>query len=95
MKPYVILAMVTVAGGFWNIVTSIRILGELRRRNMRASFLWLRAMAPIYAFRYKKITTEETGKPGALFYHWIISINVALVFAVAALLAKSGILRLG
>jgi hypothetical protein len=94
MKPYVILALAAVAGGFWNIVTSLRIVGELRRRNMRASFIWLRAMAPIYAFRYKKITTKETGKPGALYYHWIISINLALVFAVAALLAKSGVWRI-
>jgi hypothetical protein len=95
MELYVILAIPAVAGGFWNIATSIRILGELRQRNMKASFLWLRAMAPVYAFRYKKVTTEETGKPGPLFYHWIISINLALVFAVAALLSKAGVLRFG
>ena len=43
-------------------------------------------MAPAYAFRYKKITRSETGKTGTLFYHWILSINLALVFAVIAVL---------
>ena len=95
MQTYVILAIAAVAGGFWNIATSIRILGELRRRHMKASFFWLRAMAPLYAYRYKKVTKEETGKPGPLFYHWVISINLTLVFAVAALLTKAGVLRLG
>jgi len=95
MEPYMILAIAAIASGFWNIVTSIRILGELRRRDMKASFIWLRSMAPIYAFRYKKVTMEESGRPGALFYHWIISINLALVCAVAALLAKAGVLPLG
>lgn len=95
MEAYVILAIAAAASGFWNIVTSIRILGELRRRNIKASFFWLRAMAPIYAYRYKKATTEESGRPGALFYHWIISINLTLVLALAALLTKAGVLRLG
>ncbi len=45
-------------------------------------------MLPVYAHRYKKITLEETGKVGSLFYHWLISINVALVFAVAAIISK-------
>jgi hypothetical protein len=94
MEPYMILAGAAVAAGFWNIVTSFRIVGELRRRNMRASVFWLRAMAPVYAFRYKKVTTEETGRPGPLFAHWIISINLALVLAVAALLSKAGVLPL-
>jgi hypothetical protein len=46
-------------------------------------------MFPVYANRYKKITLEETGKTGSLFYHWIISINTALVFAVAAIISRA------
>ncbi|MCW8804901.1 MAG: hypothetical protein OQK56_00455 [Ignavibacteriaceae bacterium] len=45
-------------------------------------------MLPVYAHRYKKITLEETGKVGTLFYHWVIAINIALVLAVAAIISK-------
>lgn len=33
----------------WYIVTSIRIYEALRRKDIRVSFLWLRALAPVYA----------------------------------------------
>ena len=45
-------------------------------------------MFPVYAHRYKKITLEETGKVGPLFYHWVIAINTALVLAIAAIISK-------
>jgi hypothetical protein len=72
----------------WNVVTSLLIFSSLQRRGIPVSFLWLRALAPKYAHQYKMITRRESGKIGPLFYHWIISINVALVFAVAAILLK-------
>jgi hypothetical protein len=52
------------------------------------SFLWLRVLVPKYAHQYKMITRRESGKIGPLFYHWIVSINVALVLAVAAILVE-------
>jgi hypothetical protein len=44
-------------------------------------------MLPVYTHRYRKITLEETGKVGALYYHWLIGINTALVFALAAIVS--------
>jgi hypothetical protein len=70
----------------WSVVSSLRIYDALRRLNMNVSFLWLRVMIPKYARQYKEITIKETGKPGPLYYHWIISINLALVMAVALIL---------
>jgi len=46
-------------------------------------------MLPVYAHRYKKITLEETGKAGTLFYHYVIAANIALVFAIAAIISKA------
>ena len=46
-------------------------------------------MLPAYASRYKKITLKETGKVGSLFYHWLIAINIALAFGIAAIISKS------
>ncbi len=69
----------------WNVVASILVYENLRRRGRPVSFLWLRALAPWYVFQYKKITKAETGKVGLLFYHWIISINLALIFGIVAI----------
>lgn len=71
---------------FWNVAVTVLIYDFLRKRGIPVSFLWLRAMAPAYAFRYKKITGSEIGKTGRLFYHWIISINLALVFAILTII---------
>ena len=69
------------------IVVSIMIYYELKKRDMNVHFIFLRFMIPFYANQYKSLTIAENGKPGALFYYWIISINTALVFAIAAIVS--------
>ena len=54
------------------------------------SFLWLRFFAPKYASQYKRLTTKETGRTGPLFYHWLVSINAALVATLAGILMLRG-----
>jgi hypothetical protein len=70
------------------IVVSLMIYNELKKRNAHVHFIFLKFMIPFYANRYKSLTTAETGKPGALFYYWVISINTALIFAIAAIVSK-------
>jgi hypothetical protein len=84
----IILAIPAGVGVIWNVVTSLLIFSSLQRRGIPVSFIWLRALAPKYANQYRVITRRESGKTGPLFYHWIISINLALVFAVAAILVE-------
>jgi hypothetical protein len=74
--------------GMWNIVTSIIIYSALQKRGYPVNFLLLRVWAPKYAFQYKTMTQSETGRAGALFYQWIISINLALVFVIAAIISR-------
>jgi ABC-type transport system involved in cytochrome c biogenesis permease component len=74
-----------VLAALWSVVASILVYENLRRRGQKVSFFWLRVLAPWYVFQYKKITKAETGKVGPLFYHWIISINLALIFGLAAI----------
>ena len=71
-----------------NIVFSMLIVHELRKRNVEINFLLLRLLILKYVHQYKTITLEETGSVGALFYYWIGSINLALGFSIAALLIK-------
>jgi hypothetical protein len=56
------------------------IVHQLSKRGVKISFLLLRLYIIKYIHQYKKITLEETGKVGPLFYPCIISINMALVF---------------
>lgn len=79
---------VTAIAIVWFIVSGGMIVNELIKRKHKINFILIRMMIPIYAHRYKKISLEETGKVGALYYHWIISINTALVFAAAAIISK-------
>ncbi len=81
-------AFIAFAAVIWYVVTSIIIYSELRKRNIKVYFIFLNVMNPFYAYRYKKITEEETGNTGHLFYHWLIAINTALVFAVIAIILK-------
>lgn len=82
-------AFIAFAAVIWYVVTSIIIYNELKKRNIKVYFIFLNVMNPFYAYRYKKITEEETGSPGRLFYHWLIAINTALVCAVIAIILKN------
>jgi hypothetical protein len=82
--------LITVGAGavIWYIVATLLICEYLRKKNERVNFIFLKLMAPVYASRYRKITRQETGKTGPLFYHWVISINTALVATVLSLIIK-------
>ncbi len=77
----------------WYLVTSALIIGALQQRKMKINFFLIQMLLPSYVGKYRKLTREETGKTGILFYHWIISINAALIFAVVVILFKNGILQ--
>ena len=63
----------------WAVVASILIALDLHKRGIAVSVLWLRLMILKYLHEYAKITREETGHVGPLFYHYVVPLNVALV----------------
>jgi len=67
------------------VVSTVMIYDHLKDRGEKVSFLWLRLFMISYANRYKKLTKNETGKVGYLFYLWLVSINVALISAILIL----------
>jgi hypothetical protein len=87
MSVVVVLVALSVVCVIWNVVTTLIIYDALQRRGIPVSFLWLRMLAPKYASQYKDITKAETGRVGPLFYHWIVSINLAWVFAIVAIIS--------
>jgi hypothetical protein len=88
MSLTILLAILAFIAVGWYITAGIMIFSELQRRGIKVYFIFLNLMLPFYAHKYKKLTLEETGKPGKLFYHWLVSINIALVFGAAAIASK-------
>lgn len=86
MNIVIIFTFIATAAIVVYIVSTIMIYDQLKKRDIKVSFIFLRFLIPFYAHKYKKITIAETGKAGSLFYYWIISINTALVFAAAAII---------
>lgn len=83
----VLFASIAVISVIWYIVTGIIICDWLSKRSYKVNYLFLRMFLPLYANQYRKLTTAESGRVGILYLHWIISINMALVFAAAAIVS--------
>jgi hypothetical protein len=82
---FFVLALIGVACG---IATSIMIASFLSKRGVRINYLFIRLFIFRYVRQYRKITIEETGKPGPLFYWFITSWNLALVFAIVGIVLE-------
>ncbi|MFZ2053480.1 MAG: hypothetical protein WAU81_04710 [Candidatus Aminicenantales bacterium] len=61
---------------------------ELSKRRVKINFILLRLYLIKYIHQYKQLTLKETGKIGPLYYPCIISVNLALVFAIVGLILR-------
>jgi hypothetical protein len=82
---FFILALISIACG---IVASAMIASFLSRRGTKINYLFFRVLIFGYIRQYRKITLEETGKPGILFYLFIAAWNLALLFAVIGIILQ-------
>ena len=72
----------------WGVVSIIVIASYLSKHGIKISILFLRALALRYLSQYHKISKRESGKTGPWFYSYIISMNLALVFAIVGMILK-------
>jgi len=77
--PLLILALLC---AIWAISAAIMIAADLQKRGMPVSYVWLRVMILKYLHQYAKVTQEETGRVGPLFYHYVVPLNVALALVI-------------
>ena len=82
---FFILALISIACG---IAASVMIASFLSKRGVRINYLFIRLFIFRYVRQYRKITMEETGKPWPLFYWFITSWNLALVFAIVGIVLE-------
>lgn len=65
---------------------TIRIISELKKRDVHINFILLRILIIKYINQYKKITTQEKGEPGEFYRPWLLSIiATGACFAIAIL----------
>jgi len=83
-----LLTLAAAAAG-WGVVVGVLMHEDLRRRGEQVSFIWLRLMLPAYVQRYARITREEDGTTGPLFYHYVIALNTALALVLIAAVLSS------
>jgi hypothetical protein len=86
MELSAVLLVIVLLAAAYNVATSILIYGALKKMGQHPSFLLLRLYIPRYAGDYRRLTLAESGHTGQLFYHWVISINIAFAAALTAIL---------
>ena len=83
-----ILLAVAMLSASWGVVDSILMVVALDKRGMPVNMVRFRLFFFRYLGQYRRMTLDETGKVGSLFYSFVISMNLALVCIVAVLLLE-------
>jgi len=80
--PLLILAIIS---ALWGIFSSLVMASFLSKNGVKINYLFFRVLMLKYIHQYRKITEQENGRPGWWFYSFVISINLALVSAIAGI----------
>jgi uncharacterized oligopeptide transporter (OPT) family protein len=83
---FIVLALICVACG---IAAAMMIASFLSKRGVKINYLFIRLFIFGYVRQYRQVTIEESGKPGPLFYMFVTSWVLALVFAVVVAILGS------
>jgi uncharacterized oligopeptide transporter (OPT) family protein len=84
--PLLILAILS---ALWGVVSSLVIASFLSRHGVKINYLFLKVLMLKYIHQYRKITIQESGRPGPWFYSFVISMNLALALAVIGLVLRA------
>ena len=85
MESFIVVLIVCAV---WATAASIMIASNLMNRGISVSFFWLKFKILGYVHQYRKITKEETGRVGPLFYHYVIPLIIALLVVVGMVIVE-------
>ena len=83
--PLLILAILS---ALWGVVSSVVIASFLSKRGIEINYVFFRLLILKYIHQYRRITMQESGRPGPWFYSFVISMNLALVLTIAGLVLR-------
>lgn len=66
----------------WTSIAIPLILRYLEKRGVDPRLFWARPVIPDYVRQYQLITQMSSGRTGALFYHFVIPLYLALLSAI-------------
>jgi len=85
-----ILLGIAVVSVLCGVASAVMIAGALQKRGVKVNWVWLRwLILSKYLGQYRDITRQETGRPGPLFYSYVIGMNLALVTAIVGIVFRS------
>ena len=70
------------------IILSIMIVHEVSKRGVKINYFLLRLYIIKYIHQYRKLTLEESGRIGPLYFPCIISVNLTLILAILGIILK-------
>lgn len=70
------------------VIFSIMIVHDVSKRGIKINFFLLRLHIIKYIHQYRKLTLEESGRIGPLYYPCIVSVNLALISAITGFILK-------
>ncbi len=88
MKPGPVLVALACACAVWGSITAGRMGRELQKRGIAVNWFLMRIQMIRWVGQYRRLTTEEQGRPGNLYWQFVTAMNLALVFALIAILAR-------
>jgi len=85
----ILLAVLAILSALWAIVSSLVIAAFLSNRGVKINYVFFKVLMIRYIHQYRKITMQESGRPGPWFYSFVISINLALVLGIVAIVLRN------
>lgn len=82
----IVLALLACGCALWAVVGSIRMGSWLSQHGVKVHWILFRGLMPWYVHRYQAMTKGIDGRTGPLLPHFVIPINLALLFGVAAVI---------
>ena len=74
--------ILTITSAICGVVFTLMIMSYLSKHGIKINYWLLRLYLIKYLQQYRKLTIEENGKPGNLFYAFIVSWILTLVFLI-------------
>jgi len=85
----ILIAILAILSALWAIVSSLVIAAFLSKRGVKINYVFFKVLMIKYIHQYRKITMQENGRPGPWFYSFVISINLALVLGIVAIMLRN------
>ncbi|MFH1718730.1 MAG: hypothetical protein ABIF19_15350 [Planctomycetota bacterium] len=81
--------ILAILSALWGVVSSIVIASFLSKHGVKINYVFFKVLMIKYVHQYRKVTMQESGRPGPWFYSFVVSMNLALVLAIAGLMLRN------